>query len=188
MRYSLCRWTIRTSVQCDKCSTTCLYSFLHSLNKPGLGVLLRSLALILQAVEALEEWYDLIGTVFSEGQEPKEWLSEVRAWQMVSQLGKEVRELSQGDHLVEFYYMLKCMLFFHLTVNKKGKINEQRNTKYSTNFWNKTHFNSSIIHRPGSLILLENFALLLLVRPGFVWFLPLVQREEWKQMWCISYL
>lgn len=48
-------------------STTCLYSFLYSLNKPGLGALLRSLVLILQAGMVLEE-YDLIGMVFPEGQ------------------------------------------------------------------------------------------------------------------------
>lgn len=48
---------------------------------------------------------------------------------MVSQLGKEVRELSRGDHLVEFYYMLKCMLFFHLTVNKKGKKSMNKETQ-----------------------------------------------------------
>lgn len=37
------------------------------------------------AAEALEEGYDLTGMVFSEGQELREWLNEVRAWQLVNQ-------------------------------------------------------------------------------------------------------
>lgn len=72
MRYGLCRWEITTSVQCDMLSTTCLYSFLYSLNRPGLGALLRSLVLILQAGMVLGERYDLISMVFSEGQGQRE--------------------------------------------------------------------------------------------------------------------
>ena len=132
LRYSVCCWAVTAW---DKCSTTCLYPFLCSLNKPGLGALLRSLALILQAVEALEEGCNLIGLVFSESQELIEWLNEVRAWQLVNQLGSQ--EISQGDRfLMEFCYVLKCMLFC-LTVSKTGKKSMNKETEYSTDFWNK---------------------------------------------------
>ena len=39
-----------------------------------------------------------------------------------------------------------CSLsLFSFTANRKGKVGEQRNTKYSTSFWNKAHFSSGII-------------------------------------------
>lgn len=132
LRYSICRWAVTTW---DKCSTTCIYSFLYSINKPGLGALLRSLALVLQAVETLEEGYNLTGLVFSESREPRDWLNEVRAWQLVIQLGSQ--EISQGDRfLMEFCYVLKCMLLC-LTVSKTGKKSMNKETEYSTDFWNK---------------------------------------------------
>lgn len=118
-------------MQYDKYSTTCFYSFLYSLNKPGLGALLKSLALILQEVEVLEEGCDLIGIVFLVGQELREWLSEVRACQWVSQLESQGHLPGRSfAHGVLLY--VKCMLFF-LTVNKKGK-SMNRETKYSTDF------------------------------------------------------
>ena len=38
-----------------------------------------------------------------------------------------------------------CSLsLFSFTANRKGKVGEQRNTKYSTSFWNKAHFSSGM--------------------------------------------
>ena len=81
--------------------------------------MLKILALILQEVEVLEKECDVIGMVFSESQELREWLNEVRAWHLVNQLGSQGNVPGRSSaHGVLLY--VKCMLF-SLTANKKEK-------------------------------------------------------------------
>lgn len=94
--------------------------FLYLLNKPGLGALLGSLALILHVVEALEEGFDQIGLVLPEGQELGEWLNEIRAWQLVNQSGSQGnlpgRSLPHGVLCVKMYVVLS-----HCEQNRKNQ-------------------------------------------------------------------
>ena len=143
MRHNFWCWSITTSGQCDKFSTTCLYLFLYSLNKPGLGALLKILPVILQEVEVLEKGCDLIGMVFSEDQELREQVNEVRARHLVNQLRSQGNFPGRSSACGVLLYVK--WVVFSSTANRKGKVSEQRNTKYSTSFWNKVHFSSGII-------------------------------------------
>ena len=113
--------------------------FIHSTNL----ALLKILAVILQEVEVLEKGCDLIGMVFSEGQELREWVSEVRAWHLVNQLRSQGNFPGRSSACGVLLYV-KWMLF-SFTANRKEKVSEQRNTNYSTSFGNKAHFSSGII-------------------------------------------
>lgn len=83
---------------------------------------------------------DLIGMVFSEGQGLREW-----AWWLVNQLGNQgnLPGFPGSSACGVPLYIKLCVALSHW--EQKGKINEQRYTKYSTNFWSKAHFNSGII-------------------------------------------
>lgn len=110
----------QSQLQCSVISVLPHVFILYLLNTPGLGALLGSLALILQAIEALEEGYDQIGLVFSESQELREWLNEVRAWQLVNQLGSQGnlpgRLFPHGVLCVKMYIVLS-----HCEQNRKNQ-------------------------------------------------------------------
>lgn len=116
-------------------------------------------------MEIWEEGCNLIGVIFSEDQELKEWLSEVRAWQLVNQLGSQRNLPGRSSAHGLLLYAECCSL--SLGTKKEKSMNKETQNKAPILRIRPISIQASS-NRLGDPMLLQIFALSLLMRLGFI--------------------